>query len=255
MLRFLERHKFGLLGTVLIHFLFLFLAMYAYMPKGSVEIENILVIDFEEETDTEIQKEEEVIKQNIKESNDNSNKAVNESAPKNVESGDYNEYNKEVSPTNKESFEKQLEQELKALEKQVIQEQRDAGYGYTDEEKEALLDSKKNKELETVEDQKPRSEAAFKGNTNITYKLKSRFDRHLQVPVYMCQYGGVVVINIAVNQEGDVISAKLDEESTRISDQCLIQAALKGAKNTKFNRSRSATKIQKGSITYRFLEQ
>lgn len=256
MLRFLERHKFGLLGTVLFHFIFLYIAMYVYLPSPKIETEHVLVIDFpEDKPEEEIKEEHEEDQQQSKQTDNNSNKAVNEAAPDNVESGDYNEYNREPSSTSKENFEKQLAEELKALEEQVIQEQRDAGYGYTQEQIDDLLDAKKNKELDKVPEQKPRSESACKGNTNITYKLKNRFDTHLQVPVYMCQYGGIVVVNIAVNQDGYVVSAKLDEESTKISDPCLIEAALKGAKNTKFNRKSTATKIQKGSITYRFLEQ
>lgn len=255
MLRFLERHKFGLLGTVLFHFIFLYIAMYVYLPMPQIETEHVLVIDFPDESAEEIQKEQIQEQEQLKSTNNNSNKAVNEAAPENIEKGDYNEYNREPSSASKENYEKQLAEELKALEEQVIQEQRDAGYGYTPEQIEDLLDTKKNKELDQIPDQKPRSEAAYQGNTNITYKLKNRFDTHLQVPVYMCQYGGVVVVNIAVNQDGYVVSAKLDEESTKTSDPCLIQAAIEGAKNTKFNRKSSATKIQKGSITYRFLEQ
>jgi TonB family protein len=71
----------------------------------------------------------------------------------------------------------------------------------------------------------------------------------------MCQYGGVVVINIAVNQEGKVLSVKLDEESSKTNDACLIDAALKSAKRTRFNRKKSASKVQLGSITYKFIEQ
>jgi hypothetical protein len=253
MLRFIDRHKFGLLGTLLFHFFFLLSATYVSLPGEVTDTESLLVIDFPEEVVLEEKDNE--IPDKVVESNDNSNKAVNESAPDNIDKGEYNEFNKEPSEASKESFEEQLERELKELEQEVIKEQRDAGYGYTKEEVEKLLDSKKNKELEEVVDQKPRSESAFAGNTNITYKLKNRFDTHLNVPVYMCQYGGVVVVNIAVDQSGKVISAKLDKESSKTTDNCLIKAALSGAKNTRFNRKNTASKIQMGSITYRFINQ
>jgi len=257
MLRFIDRHKFGLLATVLFHFFIIFFSTYVYLPMGDPDGESLLVIDFPMEEQVQPEKEETPEEQSKEQkvSNNNSNKAVNESAPDDVEKGDYNEYNKEPSESSKESFEEQLERELKELEQEVIKEQREAGYGYTEEEIAEMLDSKKNKELESVADQKPRSESAFEGNTNITYKLKDRFDTYLNVPVYMCQYGGVVVINIAVNQKGKVVSAKVDKESSKTSDPCLIKAALAGAKSTKFNRKSTASKIQMGSITYRFLEQ
>tara|TARA_R110002050_G_scaffold141251_2_gene266345 strand:+ start:49082 stop:49846 length:765 start_codon:yes stop_codon:yes gene_type:complete len=254
MLRFLDRYKFGLLGTLIFHFLFLLSATYVHIPDKVAEKESLLVIDFPEETilPDEDQKEAATTQKII---DNNSNKGKNEAAPNEVKKGDYNEFNKEPSKASKESFDEQLERELKELEQEVIQEQRDAGYGYSPEEVAKMLSSKENKELEKVASQAPRSESVFEGNTNITYKLKNRYDTHLNVPVYMCQYGGLVVVNIAVNQQGKVVSAKVDKESSKTTDPCLLDAALSGAKNTRFNSKSSASKIQMGSITYRFIDQ
>lgn len=249
MLEFLNRHKLGILGTVLFHVFVVFWANYVYMPYLDNGGENLLVIEFPVEEEIT---PEELNESKPKQATDaESNKAVNESAPDDLKSGDYNEYNSE----SKDNYEKQLEEELKELEKQVIEDQREAGYGYSEEEIAEMLDSKKNHELDQVKEQKPRSEAAYKGGTNITYKLENRFDTRLKVPVYMCQYGGVVVINIAVDQNGAVVSAKLDKESSKTTDECLIKAALNGANNTRFNRKSSAPKIQMGSITYQFIAQ
>ena len=253
MLQFIDRHKFGLLGTVLIHFLIILVANYSVLPEQVAEEDLVIELNFEQENENEL-----IAEKNNKEtkaSNDNSNRAVNESSPKNVKSGDYNEFNKETSGTNKESFEKQLNEELRDLEEQVIKDQREAGYGYTKEEIDAMLNTKKNKDLDSVKEQEPRSEAAFKGNTNITYKLSNRFDTQLEVPVYMCQYAGVVVVNIAVNKNGEVVSAKVDTESSKTKDACLLEAALNSAKKTRFNKKNDAANIQAGSITYKFIEQ
>ncbi len=253
MFKFLIRHKFSVLGTILFHFFILVFSVYTYLPKVDIDDESIIVINFPEEPEEKIEEELAALK---KVNADNySNKGVNESAPENVKKGEYNEYNREPSTKSKESFDKQLEQELKELEQKVIEEQRDAGYGYSQEQIDDMLDSKKNKNLEEVVEQKPRSEAAYQGNTNITYKLENRFDTRLDVPVYMCQYGGVVVVNIAVNQSGRVVSVKIDEQSSKTSDPCLLDAAIKGAKSTIFNSKSSAPKIQMGSITYRFIDQ
>lgn len=251
MLRFLDRHKFGLLGTVIFHFLLFFVATYSHMPVAENEFETVLTVIFPELE----QPSKEPVSESLVPSNNHSNKGVNEAAPSDISKGDYNAYNQEPSESSKELFEEQLANELKALEQEVIQEQRDAGYGYTEEETAELLDAKKNMELESVVAQKPRSESVFEGKTNITYKLENRFDTFLKVPVYMCQYGGKVVINIAVNRNGNVISSQIDKESTQATDACLLSAALKSAKNTKFNKKPSAPKTQVGSITYIFIEQ
>lgn len=254
MFQFIDRHKFGLLGTVLIHFAIILSANYVQLPEVIPRQELVIELNFETE-EIVSPKQEKVPNENQRPAENNSNKAVNESSPKDVKSGDYNEFNKEPSEASKESFEEQLERELKEIEQQVIQEQRDAGYGYSAQEIDEMLNSQKNKELEAVQEQKPRSEAAYKGNTNITYKLSNRFDTKLEVPVYMCQYAGVVVVNIAVNQSGKVISAKVDMESSKTTDPCLFEAALNSAKKTRFNSKNSAPKIQTGIITYTFIEQ
>ncbi len=253
MLQFIDRHKFGLLGTILLHFFFILGATYVQLPEGEVETKLVIALSFMETVQETSDNSKEMVPEipaTLK-----SNKAVNESAPNEVKSGDYNEYNRDPSESSKKSFEQQLEEELKALEEQVIQEQRDAGYGYSQEEIDQMLKTKKNEDLEEVVEQEPRSESAVKGNTNITYKLNNRYDTKLEVPVYMCQYGGVVVINIAVDKHGKVVSAKVDEESSKTTDLCLLKAALKSAKNTHFNRKNEASRIQMGSITYRFIEQ
>ena len=253
MWNFISKHKFGLLATLIFHFALIFGSTYVYMPIPNEIKEHKITLDFSADPAPELIKEK--LKAYAKQKNNNSNKAVNESAPKNVKSGDYNEFDKEPSETSKAAFEKQLDQELKELEDQVIKDQREAGYGYSQEEIDKLLHSSKNKELDHVEEQKPRSESVFNGNTNISYKLQNRYDTKLNVPVYMCQYGGVVVINIAVDRSGKVVSAKLDEESSQTTDPCLIKAAIQGAKNTRFNNKSSSEKIQLGSITYQFIEQ
>ena len=254
MVRFIIRHRLSILGTLLFHVLVYLYATYTYMPEIVRENEELLVINFpEEELQPEEPKTEEPTPQTPSENL--SNKGVNESAPQNVQKGDYNEFNREPTKSSQERFEKQLAEELKAIENQVIQEQRDAGYGYTQEEVEKMLNSKKNENLNLVEEQKPRSEAAYQGNTNISYKLENRYDTRLFVPVYLCQYGGVVVVNIAVDRNGNVVSAKVDKESSKTSDPCLLEAALSGARSTKFNSKSSAPEIQLGSIRYQFIEQ
>jgi len=253
MWKFISRHKFGLLATVLFHFVLVFGSTYVYMPVPTEIKEHKVTLDFSAEPAPELIREKN--KARAKASNNNSNKAVNESAPKKVASGDYNEFNREPSKTSKEAFEKQLDQELKELEEQVIKDQREAGYGYSPEEIDKMLDNSKNKKLDQVKEQKPRSESVFNGNTNITYKLSNRYDTKLNVPVYMCQYGGTVVVNIAVDRNGKVVSAKVDEESSKTTDPCLIKAAIKGAKNTRFNRKSISKRIQFGSITYQFIDQ
>lgn len=87
-------------------------------------------------------------------------------------------------------------------------------------------------------------------NSSVSYSLKGRKDEFLPPPVYLCEEGGKVIINITVNSNGDVIDTDVNNSSTS-SNQCLIYSALEYAKTARFNTD--GTKSQQvGTITYIF---
>ena len=61
-----------------------------------------------------------------------------------------------------------------------------------------------------------------------------------------------IVVNITVNNEGDVIFAELGSGSTSF-DSHLVNEALKAARKAKF--SSSDKDIQRGTITYNFVRK
>lgn len=87
-------------------------------------------------------------------------------------------------------------------------------------------------------------------NSSISYSLVNRTHAFLPTPVYLCEYGGKVVINITVNSAGKVIDAYVNSSSAS-SNGCLIDSALEYAKASQFNGD--ATKpSQLGTITFYF---
>lgn len=97
--------------------------------------------------------------------------------------------------------------------------------------------------------------AVYKGPTNIYYDLPGRNDVYLYVPVYKCQGNGLVVVNIVVNQSGEVESAEIDKLKSS-DDECLFEAAVDAANRSKFNSDfNKALLKQKGTITYIFVAQ
>jgi hypothetical protein len=93
-----------------------------------------------------------------------------------------------------------------------------------------------------------------KDNTTVSYFLENRWHRYLYIPTYKCQGGGTVIINIAINQEGRVISAIIAEnKSTR--DECLLEEAYHSATTAQFNTDSKSPSKQLGTITYVFLAQ
>jgi hypothetical protein len=98
------------------------------------------------------------------------------------------------------------------------------------------------------------SDEDYSGPTNVTYFLENRFKKYLPIPVYTCKGGGLVKVDIVVNQKGKVISTSVSQESdTR--EQCLLETALKYAARTRFNTDYNADPRQNGYITYQFIPQ
>ena len=95
-----------------------------------------------------------------------------------------------------------------------------------------------------------------KGLTTVTYDLDQpkRSDVLLEIPAYLCIGQGAVVISIAVARDGSVLKAELDEGRTR-ADDCMRDNALRSARAARFNVAAGAPDPQRGTITYIFLAQ
>ncbi len=87
--------------------------------------------------------------------------------------------------------------------------------------------------------------------STIRYSLVDRTDEYLPIPIYLCEDGGKIVINITVDDNGNVIDAYVNNSSSS-DNQCLVDSALEYAKKAKFNASPSK-KTQLGSITFNFV--
>lgn len=83
------------------------------------------------------------------------------------------------------------------------------------------------------------------------YSLAGRTHRFLPTPIYLCEEGGKIVINITVNEKGNVIKTYVNTSSTS-SNECLIEHAMEYAQEATFSEDASK-KSQIGSITFYFI--
>ncbi|HLP72102.1 MAG TPA: hypothetical protein VK155_04305 [Bacteroidales bacterium] len=97
--------------------------------------------------------------------------------------------------------------------------------------------------------------ANYKGPTRIYYDLQGRNHTYLPIPIYMCQGSGKITLAIAVNQKGDVESAKVISSESTTSDPCLVETAVNTALMSRFNYDEKAPKSQSGTLTYHFVAQ
>jgi hypothetical protein len=95
----------------------------------------------------------------------------------------------------------------------------------------------------------------YKGPTSVSYYLEGRYHENLPIPVYKCQGNGKVVLKIEVNQQGYVVNLEIDRAQSNIPDACILETAEKAAKTTRFNFGNTGPAIQKGTLTYIFIAQ
>ena len=92
-----------------------------------------------------------------------------------------------------------------------------------------------------------------KGNVTVRYSFTDPMRRatYLVIPAYRCEGGGEVVVAAVINQNGKVISAKVDSGG----DACMRSIAVSAARSSTFNVDTSAPEKQEGTITYIFIPQ
>ncbi len=86
--------------------------------------------------------------------------------------------------------------------------------------------------------------------TRISYSLVDRHSIELPPPIYTCEEGGKVVINIKVDEYGYVTEVDYNKTSSNTDNGCLVENALEYARKARF--SRDSKQIQLGTITYLF---
>ena len=85
-----------------------------------------------------------------------------------------------------------------------------------------------------------------------SYRMEDRYVRtHVEDPEVRGNAEGIVKLDIAISEVGDVKSAKLNSAST-ITDEEVIEACKKAALKTGFNYNNDAPNLQRGTITYTF---
>ncbi|WP_299201484.1 hypothetical protein [Brumimicrobium sp.] len=259
LLDFIERHKYGIVITLLVHVgLFIYFQVATYKEVILFEPWDFQSVMDEAPDDIEITPDQiqtpqeqqlfnpqEEVSSFVKNEND----TREESQSKDIK---FTSYSQSGNP---EQIENQFEQQLK----DEIRRKR--------EERES-----KNPSTSTDVDKKPKkdpvqntssggeaSEKAAGGATMVSYSLAGRHplnynDWYVRNPGYTCgNVNGVVKVAISVDEGGHVISATVIEGESQNATACMKQRSREYALMSRFNYSNKAPKKQEGVITYRFV--
>lgn len=245
MRKLIQKHIYGVLGTIIVHLLLAILFMLIKLSATYRERQEAIIIDFER-TPEEPEIVEVEVPDRIAEIYNSeefwTNIARNLSTPA-EEEFDIDEYIE------------QIKQEL--LESGEISEE-----NYLDELRQRMEQGTQAGETEFRDPEEIREEitademaAAYSGPTRIYYVLEGRTHRSLPLPIYKCEGSGKVVLTIVVDQRGYVLSAEVVPEESSTDDYCLHDMAKDAALRSRFNLDLSAPTRQEGLITYHFVAQ
>lgn len=235
-------HKYGIMGTVIFHLLvaiFLLSVGIAglHMPEA-FEVELAATpLPEQKKAEEEKQRREEIRKKTSREEVEKMLRsiAVNENVKKDLPQRNVQQYIDEVREEidrNKPGKGKYRGEVSEVYKQDSLRNRQDR--------QEALLDSLKS--------------TFYSGKSSVSYNLADRYARILPIPVFRCEYGGKVVVNIQVSRKGAVQRAEVAGAESD-PDECLHEAAVSAALRSRFNEKPGAPAVQIGTITYHFVKQ
>jgi len=197
--------------------------------------------EIEPKTEEDIQKELEEI-QDLK--SPTTNKAFNEDQ-------EYKKLMKNFKTISADDFEKttkRLEENKAEIEK--IETATNSEYRTNEAYALKQKDTKSYKKLQDLLDKKQNGIAEHaKGGSTLSYSLKDRRLLSYDTPRYLCETSGKIIVNIKVDNTGNVFEAYINGSSNS-NNECLIEHAIAYAKSVRFNTSNRTDQI--GSITFYF---
>ena len=239
-----ERHKFGVVGTLMLHTFMLFgMALSKLSPGNEAAAHEDMVMELaapeELPPDPMLQPP---LSAPVEVKNTSSNSTAEVRPQMRLYPG----------PQAQERMASDIESELREFEAAEFHKQDSARKAQGKEVVMPQLDPSKWDPARYMP--KKNEPARVEGLTTVTYDLASRTDTELDIPAYLCIGQGAVVIAVAVDRDGRVVRAELDEERTH-ADDCMRESALRSAQEAHFSASSTAPAPQRGTMTYIFLAQ
>jgi outer membrane biosynthesis protein TonB len=232
--------KVGIYLTVIVHLTVMIILLITQIGF-SLAKENTFVLDFSRQDDLEEQKKQEDLKRDIVKKVD---KMIDESP-------DYGTPVRNVA-VNRNALKDDRKTNAEQLYKDAARLEKELKAGVQDDEEEDMRNEAVD--LDNQKKQQASPAKAYSGPSVISYFLDGRKASHLSIPAYRCLGGGEVTVIIGVDNAGNVIYAKVQDENSS-NDGCLRNFAVRAARGSKFSASPKAPPKQMGNIIYKFIAQ
>jgi len=109
-------------------------------------------------------------------------------------------------------------------------------------------------EVAPKDNKEKEEEKEYSGPSVVSYQLDGRKASRLPIPAYRCMGGGMVTVIITVDNAGNVLTAKVQDEVSS-DDRCLREFAVRAARLSRFSADPKAPARQGGNIVYQFIRQ
>lgn len=247
---FIERHKFGLIGTALLHVIIFFALNFYYfeVPEGEIHVTQDIEIPLEEISLEDLSQEEV----------DEEGNVINSGEIKNTVVDQNDDREKSMDNYSRKSMDQQVEDELKQLEEETFQQLNEGREpGSKEEEPYEHVTDKELEEMarEHLDQGNNGGNKGYAGRAIATFDLPGREEVKIRIPSYTCRGSGTVVVRVKVNVKGEVTTAKYAPELSYRPTDCMIEKAQSYAAQSKFDYNPDADDPQSGTITYEFIAQ
>ncbi|PWH86819.1 hypothetical protein [Brumimicrobium oceani] len=259
-LDFIEKHKYGILITIVVHVaLFVYFQLATYKEAILFEPWNFTTANDEVQDDIAITPDQietpeerqlfnpqEKVTSFVKDQNDSRTRSLKENV----------NYTSSFQKSSAEQMENDYEQSLKD-EIRRKREERNARKAETSAGEQKV--DKKNEDKKNDHKSSGSSSEAVGGKTMVSFSLINRHplnhnDWYVRNPGYTCgNVNGTVTVSISVDVGGVVTSATVIDEQSQNASACMLQRAREYALKSRFNYAGDAPKKQEGTITYRFV--
>lgn len=249
---FLEKHKAFVITVLTVSIFTAGLLSLKFSSKGSLTNSIIYNLDFKEVE--ELDKIFEELKNPLESQEIETHRAFNE-AEKATESDLTNRSTKESGKKKESSIDKSIDEQILeelANEPDLIAIL-DNNARVAKENRSKVLVPKPKKE-KTSRGEDTSNDIAFENtanrNSSIYYHLLGRSVIDFPNPIYTCEKSGKIVVNIVVDNSGNVVETSLNKTNSTSSDWCLVENAFQYASRAFFNISDKPSQV--GTITYIF---
>ena len=243
MLRLIKENINGILGTVIFHLLIVVVIMATKLSSDDYQQEHSMLIEFADDVSEEefrVLTESLMLQESYLQENQTGqlrrNIAVNVSEERPVP----------------DEFRDMSSEQISELDQRVNEILNDAANGNMPVPEQPEIEFEP---LSEIFPEKENNDEPYTGPTTITYDLPGRNHLRIPVPVYKCPDGGIVRVNISVNQQGQVIRANIDGTPGNFNEICIFETALEASLASRFNETSDAPPVQTGIITFYFQKQ